>query len=490
MSAQTDTQQRHPAIGRIFGNYEVKSVLGDGGMGEVFLAEHQRLGRRVALKRLRDRFAKNRKAVKRFVDEAWAIGQIQHRNIVKVTDFVLGENDVYYIMELLEGQTLAAALKKRGALPPAYAMHIAREVAAALSAVHTKGFVHGDIKPSNIFLVPTPAGGDTVKLLDFGIASLMHDDTESDESSAAQLVTPVYMSPEQANRQSTTGAADLYSLGSVLYHMLAGTPPFEAATFAEYVYKHTQEPAPPLRRSAPRDQRLSRELEAVVMRCLEKKPTDRFPNAQKLLDALVTTPLQRTRGDDLRDLMLGRDRTGVVTRFCVLSGVIALLVALWAWPAGEGHPPRIWSPARGASAPSPKVAPDARAPSPKRPVPVVLSVQSDPPRAWVRRLSPRPRILGLTPLTLKRARRDERWQLEVQLERYVPQRLEISLNASVHRRVVLKLETPAPPMTGPLPMGGMLRQPPPPRVPPRPVDPRGIIDPFSEMDGAVRRRRY
>lgn len=481
MSTQAHTEQPHPAVGRTFGSYEVKAVLGEGGMGEVFLAEHQRLGRRVALKRLKDRFAKNRKVVKRFIDEAWAIGQIQHANIVKVTDFVLGENDVYYIMELLDGHTLAEELKRSGALAPTRAVRIACDVAAALDAVHSKGFVHGDIKPSNIFLMHTPDGDEAIKLLDFGIASLMHDDAEADDgddATSAQLVTPVYMSPEQADRQPTDGAADLYSLGAVLYHMLAGTPPFEAATFAEYVYKHTQEPPLPLRRTAPQSQRISRELDRVVLRCLEKKPSARFPSVRALGEALEGNPPQQTHGAKIRDLALGTDRTGLVTRLCVATGVVALLVALLTWPTGDvNNPP----PPTASASPAPRaVAPDA-GPRPLSPAPVVLRVESEPPRALVRRLIPRPRILGLTPLTLRQAPSKERWRLEVRLNSYEPETLQVSLTADVHRRVVLRPVTPPPSLKSLPPMVvGRPRRPPPAMDTPRPVDPRGIIDPFDE----------
>lgn len=485
MSAATDTDGPHPAVGRTFGSYEVKAVLGEGGMGEVFLAEHQRLGRQVALKRLKDRLANNRKAIKRFVDEAWAIGQIQHANIVKVTDFVLGENDVYYIMELLDGLTLADELEKSGVLSPPRAIRIACDVAAALDAVHSKGFVHGDIKPSNIFLVRTPDGDEAVKLLDFGIATLIHDDDEieeDDDGTSTQLVTPVYMSPEQANRQPTEGAADLYSLGAVLYHMVAGRPPFEAATFAEYVYMHTQETPVGLRRIAPRDQRLSAELERVVLRCMEKEPSARYPSARALSEALMRSPPQRTAGAWVKGLALGTDRTGLVTRLCVVAGVVALMVALLTWQGGDLDAPALPT---GATPPALRaVAPDA-GPRPRSPATAVLRVESEPPRAIVRRIHPRPRILGLTPLTIRRAPSEERWHLDVRLEGYEPRTLSLSLAADVHRRLVLIRTAPPPPMTGP-PAMGMRRpwRPPRPMTRPRTLDPMGIIDPF----GAMKRR--
>ncbi len=484
MSAPNDTGQRHSAVGQLLGNYVIKAVLGEGGMGEVFEAEHQRLGRRVALKRLKKRFAENRKAVKRFVDEAWAIGQIQHANIVKVTDFVLGEQDVYYIMELLEGATLADELRRSGVLAPQRAVHIAVEVAAALSAVHAKGFVHGDIKPSNIFLVQKAEGVETVKLLDFGIARLKDSEPEDaqNEPADAQLVTPVYMSPEQANRQPTDGAADLYSLGVVLYHMLAGAPPFDAATFAEYVYKHTQEPPKPLGSAAPSTQRLSAELQQVVHRCLKKEPSARFPSAQQLGDALEASPPQRTPGATLQRILLGSDKAGTITRICMAAGSVAMLMALFTLEANPADSP-----------PKPTL---AIAPSPTRPTTdgaagraravisesVTLRIESQPSRALVKRLSPRRQILGLTPLVLDQVPSAERWQVEVRLPGYKPQLLQISLTGTVHRLVRL---IPEPPATGP-PSAVMARpvmarrRRPLPRTAPPPVDPRGIIDPFNE----------
>ena len=189
------------ATGRVYGSYELKEVLGEGGMGVVYLAEHQRLGHRVALKQLKARHASNRKAVKRFVDEAWAIGQIHHPNIVKVTDFVLNDEIVYYIMELLEGRTLGAVLEAERVLSPGRSLALACQVAEALAAVHKKGFVHGDIKPSNVYLA-TQDDSELVKLLDFGLATLVSDGKarRRGTSQSSQLVTPVYMSPEQGEQ--------------------------------------------------------------------------------------------------------------------------------------------------------------------------------------------------------------------------------------------------------------------------------------------------
>jgi tRNA A-37 threonylcarbamoyl transferase component Bud32 len=480
MSAAKDSGPHHAAVGRVFGNYVVRDVLGEGGMGEVFLAEHQRLGRKVALKRLKERYAKNRQAVKRFVDEAWAIGQIQHANIVKVTDFVLGEQDVYYIMELLEGATLADELRDAGALAPQRAVRIAREVAAALDAVHDKGFVHGDIKPSNIFLVRDAQGAESVKLLDFGIATLKHDDVEepAEDTPRTRLVTPVYMSPEQANRQPVEAAADLYSLGVVLHHMLAGAPPFEAATFAEYVYKHTQELPPVLRRAAPPEQHISAALEAVVQRCLAKEPAARFPSARALRAALGTTPPQQRPGVATAALLFGTDRTGYVTRACLAASVVALAVAFFTWRSPPSD--RIGPPTPAALTAPRTPAPDAAATQPPAPAPVVLRIESEPPRALVQRLSPRPGLLGLTPLVLRRPASDERWELEVRLQGHAPRRLQLSLARSTHRRVRLPPAPEPGPRTPPRPgvMVGPRR--PPPMDMSRPVDPMGIIDPFRE----------
>ncbi len=482
MSTDTEPQNPHPSVGKMFGSYEVKAVLGEGGMGEVFLAEHERLGRQVALKRLKDRFAKNRKAVKRFVDEAWAIGQIQHGNIVKVTDFVLGENDVYYIMELLEGQTLAEELHDEGALAAERAADIADKVASALAAVHDKGFVHADIKPSNIFLARTPDGGETVKLLDFGIASLKGGEDATEDNTAAQLVTPVYMSPEQADGQTTSSATDLYSLGAVLYHMLVGAPPFEAATFAEYVYKHTHETPPAPRLAAPGSQPLSTALQRTVLRCLEKNPAARFPSARALREALKASPLSEPEAGPAQRLLLGTDRTGVLTRLCLLSGVVALLVTLLTGLVGSGdHAHKATSEPTGPRRVASADAGVHRAPAVGAMAPValvVLRVQSEPSRATVRRLSPKPRILGLTPLTLQ-APRGEQWTLQVLLEGYEPQLLQLSLAADATRRVVLQPVKPTANMARPTPPVMRWSMRPPPMVQPVPVDPMGIIDPFD-----------
>lgn len=466
-------------IGRVFGSYKIISTLGEGGMGVVYLVQHTRLGRQVALKRLKSRYASDREAVKRFVAEAWAIGQIHHPNIVQVSDFVLGENDVYYIMELLEGRTLAKELLEHGVTTPQRALRIAIQIADALSAVHLKNFVHGDIKPSNIFLTKADDDDVTVKLLDFGIARLLKSDGPGPEDTGRgrQLMTPVFMSPEQAEHRAVDGRSDLYSLGAVLYQMLTGRPPFEAATFAEYVYKHTQVVPEPVRPTAPDTQSISPAFATVVEKCLQKRPEDRFQSAELLRQALlaIADPADQTAdpGDRSESSRSGWPWIAVGLGLALCIGLLAVILP----DRGAGdlapkprHPRRLRGPSRAAP---PDAATARRAPQPE----ILLRIKTRPSRALVRRVHPDPAILGLTPLLLRVVPSQTAWTVDVTKTGH----RQVSLTIPIHRDVSrwLDLEPAPPTAVAPRPMTGrwpMVRRPPP---MPRPVDPMGIIDPFG-----------
>ncbi|MBI5509649.1 MAG: protein kinase [Deltaproteobacteria bacterium] len=265
------------ADGSTLGSYRILKWLGSGGMGDVYLAEHRQLGRKVAIKRLRSDYAKNRRGLKRFFDEARAVNKIKHENIVEITDFATEEAHVYCVMEFLEGKTLSQALAEDGAIPIQRAVRIAIQVCDALDVCHRAGIIHRDLKPQNIMLVRRANQEDAVKLLDFGVAKLKEPEGAlTPESTGSTLLgTPGYMSPEQLLGKSVDQRADIYALGVILYQMVTGINPFLADTWGQAVVKHaTLVPQKPNEIEGIR-QPLPERFESLVLSCLEKEPERR-----------------------------------------------------------------------------------------------------------------------------------------------------------------------------------------------------------------------
>ncbi|MBK9035159.1 MAG: serine/threonine protein kinase [Myxococcales bacterium] len=275
-------------VGQVLGAYRLLELIGKGGMGFVYRAEHVRLGREVALKLLRTDYAKRRDAVSRFFQEARTVNRVRHRNIVDVTDFIeLEDGTTFIIMELLRGKSLGGWSRGGFELPRALAALI--QICDGLSAAHAVGVIHRDLKPDNIVLVPTPDGAELVKLLDFGVAKLLNRDDEDVglETAAGSVIgTPAYMSPEQAGGLAVDHRADIYSLGAIMYELFCGQPLFRGRSFGEYVRKHLNEqPVPP--RDTPGGATLDPRLEGVLLRCLAKDPEARYASAEALRDDLL-----------------------------------------------------------------------------------------------------------------------------------------------------------------------------------------------------------
>ncbi len=263
--------------GTVLGSYRLVEVLGEGGMGIVYLAEHVRLGRRVAVKLLRSELGGDALAVSRFFAEARAVNQICHENIVEITDFV--ENpagDNYYIMEFLPGLNLEQVVQRDGDLKISRALGIAVQVCAALAQVHDAGIVHRDLKPENIFLTERGGQKDFVKLLDFGIAKLGKQDADvaMHKTGAGIIVgTPEYMSPEQASGVAVDARSDIYALGLILYELIAGKNPFGGENFGEMlVNRLSRTPPPP---SSETKQPVPQELDELIMQCIKMRREER-----------------------------------------------------------------------------------------------------------------------------------------------------------------------------------------------------------------------
>jgi serine/threonine-protein kinase len=231
------------------GEYVIDEKLGEGGFGAVFRATHPLIGKQAAIKVLFRQFSSNPQMVSRFIAEARAVNQIQHRNIIDIFSFgQLEDGRHYYVMELLRGRTLDALLDERGALPLGDALPILKPLARALDAAHAKGIAHRDLKPENIFLASEDDGVVFPKLLDFGIAKLLNTTGLSQHKTrtGAPMGTPYYMSPEQCRGRDVDARTDIYSFGVVAYEMLCGQLPFDGPDFMEILMKQLSEaPIPP-----------------------------------------------------------------------------------------------------------------------------------------------------------------------------------------------------------------------------------------------------
>ena len=275
-------------IGTSLGSYRVLELLGKGGMGYVYRAEHVKLGREVALKLLRSDYARRRDAVARFFQEARTVNRVRHRNIVDVTDFVeLDDGTTFIIMEFLRGQSLGKWARTGIDLPRALAVLV--QICDGLGAAHQVSVVHRDLKPDNIIVVPTSDGAELVKLLDFGVAKLLNRDDEDigfQTAAGSVIGTPAYMSPEQAGGMVIDARSDIYSLGAIMYELFCGQPMFRGRSFGEYVRKHlTEMPVPP--RATEQGRGIDPALELVILKCLEKDPNQRFSSIVELRDALL-----------------------------------------------------------------------------------------------------------------------------------------------------------------------------------------------------------
>ncbi len=274
------------AEARRFGQYRLREQIGSGGMGEVFLAEHELLKRPCAVKLIRPEVVLRAGTIDRFEREVRINATLSHPNTVEIFDYGRTEDGTYYyVMEYLPGMSLGQLVDRYGPLPPGRAVYLLRQVALALQEAHEAGLIHRDIKPSNIFAARRGGMDDVAKVLDFGLVRPVATGSSPHTSDEGQILgTPLYMSPEQAsNSRPLDARSDIYSLGAVAYYLLTGRPPFDVPNAVEAIIAHARDPVVPV--SQIRDD-VAADLDAVVLRCLAKDPVERFPDAESIEIAL------------------------------------------------------------------------------------------------------------------------------------------------------------------------------------------------------------
>jgi serine/threonine-protein kinase len=439
------TQESHSATGpsspsdpylgaTVDGRYLVEAVLGEGGMGIVYRCTHTIIGKKVAMKVLRADLARDSEVTERFLNEARAASAIGNPHIIDISDFgQFPDRATYFVMEHLTGAPLSKLLEGNRALPLARILHIARQLCSGLSAAHAAGIVHRDLKPDNIFLIRRGAEHDFVKILDFGIAKTNAATRLTRDG--AVFGTPHYMSPEQAAGNPVDQRGDVYALGVILYEMACGKVPFDADSFMGILTQHLYKAPIALSRLEPPPPELSPGLDAIVLKCLSKRPEDRYPDMLALdadLErlALGSEPLalremlERSQAFDLPGGYFERppaERGKRRVRNLALLGLSALgLVAAIVFfarrdPAPSTSRPSVLGEPTGAAAPvvaAPVVVPDQalpRAPASKQ---VVLAVE--PLDAHVFRAGV---DLGASPVVVE-VREGERIDLKIRREGY------------------------------------------------------------------------
>jgi tRNA A-37 threonylcarbamoyl transferase component Bud32 len=267
------------------GQYTLRRKLGEGGMGEVWLAEHGLLKRPCAVKFVRPELAQNPATAARFAREVQAVTRLSHVNTVRIYDYGRADDGSFYlVMEYLDGPTLEALVHELGALPPGRAVYLLRQVCGALAEAHAADLVHRDLKPSNVIVASLGGQHDVAKLLDFGLVQDLSADADAGLTRTGTVLgTPAYMSPEQAMGETVDARGDVYSLGAVAFFVLTGRPLFQGKTLGQLLAAHHAEPPPSLTDLRPE---VPADLGTVIARCLAKKPGERFQSVVDLERAL------------------------------------------------------------------------------------------------------------------------------------------------------------------------------------------------------------
>jgi serine/threonine-protein kinase len=464
-------------IGQRFGNYLATALLGEGGMGAVYLAEHPSIGRQVAIKVLRAELGRDAQSLARFINEARAANSIRHPNIIEILDSGVTENGIsYLVMELLRGESLTARIKRKGKLAPNEAVALVMQTASALGAAHAKGIVHRDLKPDNLFVVPDEAnpGSEHIKVLDFGIAKLQTTAPGGfvKTRTGALMGTPIYMSPEQClGTKEVDARSDIYSLGAILYELTTGRPPFLSEGFGALLNMHLNQPPRPPREIEPT---ISPGLASAMLKMLAKKPEARFQTmaevesvlaaasglvpspfalsqsvteVHKALQATVDAPtnpllaqepttLSATTGERASAVTTLRTRSGRWTIGLAVSAaaVAAVVVILLLGRGNRPSAPAVASVATAVPTARAPVAVVPAAPMPKR---VRMHIESLPPGARIVRESDGV-VLGTTPQDMELESSPHPLRVRLVLDGHLPAIHDIALESDVEATFALE----------------------------------------------------
>lgn len=282
----------------IANKYQIIRLIKSGGMGEVYEARHLRLGRRVAIKFLRPAYAQDPAHMARFDREACAAGSLEHENIAALFDIGSDEHGVpFIVMEYVVGDTLRSLIDESAPLPVPRAVAIAQQVCAGLQAAHAKGIIHRDLKPDNLMVCQRTDGRDWVKILDFGIARVMHDTAQPEVTATGVVLgTAHYMSPEQARGETIDVRSDVHAVGAILYELLSGEKVHPGETYNTAIYHVLRKEYVPLDTLRPT---LPSELVEAVHRALAPQPSQRFASMEDFADTLsIFVKTDRPVGDD------------------------------------------------------------------------------------------------------------------------------------------------------------------------------------------------
>jgi serine/threonine-protein kinase len=464
-------QRQDPLIGQVLdGRYRIDAVLGEGGMGIVYKAVHTALNKPLAIKVLRAEVSKNEQIVARFKQEAQSASQIGNQHIIDISDFgVMPDGSTYFVMEFLNGQSLTAAMEK-GRFEPERTIYVAKQLCQALGAAHDIGIVHRDLKPDNVQLVERGDDTDFVKVLDFGIAKV--GGSTSKLTQAGQVFgTPHYMSPEQCAGTAVDHRTDIYAVGVILYEMATGQVPFDADHLMGILTKHLYEnPIPP--HELPPPVNVPPAFESVILKCLAKKPEQRYQSMDELMDDLellergltpkaVVAQVERTTlaGQSSPDINApGRVTVGLgqpvipgrrpllpfvwvgVAVLAIGGGLTAMMMrpsgqdANVVKPAADPGPQTAATPT-GAE-PSAPTAPEPTKPAPEAPppAPAQITIRSEPAGAEVYRGSA---LIGNTPVTLDKPKSSEHLELELRMNGYEARTFTVTSMTDDELRVTL-----------------------------------------------------